>query len=71
VTRSKESISTDLLRFVAKFGPDELVCGTASAREVAGLISENFSSCPRCGAEPWVNIDCPLCLFMGELERDL
>jgi hypothetical protein len=30
-------------------------------------LRPRFTSCPKCGAEPWVNIDCAVCEVMSAL----
>jgi hypothetical protein len=35
----------------------------------ARLLKPLFTSCPKCGAEPWVNIDCAVCEVMSALPR--
>jgi hypothetical protein len=34
----------------------------AAFRRLMNALEEASSSCPRCGAEPGTNIDCPRCL---------
>lgn len=35
--------------------------------EIARLASREVMTCPSCGAEAWVNIDCDMCLVCSSL----
>jgi hypothetical protein len=43
---------------------------TSSAVKRSVLLAPMFTSCPACGAEPWVNIDCDTCEVMSSLTAD-
>jgi hypothetical protein len=49
-----------------------LLLGPRSADSLvrARQLAKEFTSCPACGAEPWVNIDCSLCEVMAGLGED-
>jgi hypothetical protein len=40
---------------------------TVDAVKRVRLLRDVFTSCPKCDAEPWVNIDCPCCQVMNSL----
>ena len=63
--RNAEQVSEAILKAVLRKSIDEQVIGDVSAQELVGLVANNFSSCPACGAEPWTNIDCRVCDLMG------
>ena len=56
-----EKIATELLRCAMSHAPESCLIGNLTALDLAALASAQFSSCPACGSEPWVNIDCQLC----------
>lgn len=66
--RNAEQVSEAILKAVLRKNIDEQVIGDVSAQELVGLVANNFSSCPACGAEPWTNIDCHVCGIMGIFE---
>lgn len=33
------------------------------------LMAPVFTSCPACGAEPWVNIDCSVCAVVSSVTK--
>ena len=43
---------------------------TSSSVKRAVLLAPMFTSCPACGAEPWVDIDCDTCGVMSALTAD-
>jgi hypothetical protein len=59
---SREATAIDLLKCALSHEPDARLLGNLSARDVAALAASIVTCCPSCGAEPWVNIDCDLCL---------
>lgn len=69
--RSKEVIATSLLKVLLRTKPLDKVLGTeVTVKELAGLLAEHFTSCPACGTEPWLNIDCKVCATMTGLELE-
>ncbi len=67
---SLESVAVDVLRCAMAWQPDAKLIGNVTARDVARLAAATVTSCPKCGAEPWVNIDCNLCRACGSLEDE-
>ena len=62
--RNAEQVSEAILKAVLRKDINEQVIGDVTARELVQLIVGNFTSCPACGAEPWVNLDCRVCYIM-------
>lgn len=60
--RTPEAIALDVLQFAIAQEPNLRVIGNVTAREIAVLAVRSITTCPKCGAEAWVNIDCDLCL---------
>lgn len=67
--RSAEQIALDLLHCVMTWEPSARLFGNIRADEIAYLASRHITSCPKCGAEPWVNVDCGLCEGISLLEK--
>jgi hypothetical protein len=68
MSRSIEQIAADVLRCVTSGDTEARLIGDIRATELARLAASHITSCPSCGAEPWVNIDCSLCVAMTALE---
>jgi hypothetical protein len=68
--RSREEIAHDVLECALAWEPSARLLGDATAVEVARLAASIITSCPRCGSEPWVNIDCGLCILVGMLDAE-
>jgi len=50
--------------------PEARLIGNVTARDVAKVAALTMTQCPACGSEAWVNIDCGLCVVVGELLSD-
>lgn len=59
----------ELLKCALSHEPGVMLIGNVMACEIAMLAAASVLTCPKCGAEPWVNIDCDLCLVAGQLAR--
>jgi hypothetical protein len=48
-----------------------LLAGPATRQAINSvrLMAPVFTSCPACGAEPWVNIDCKVCDVVSTLTK--
>lgn len=67
--RDPESIAACVLKCALAREPDVRLVGNVQACEVAALAARAVMTCPSCGSEAWVNIDCDLCLVAGQLSR--
>lgn len=67
--RSVEAIAQDLLTHAASWAPDTRLLGNITAMELAKLAARNITTCPLCGSEAWVNIDCEACAVGREMEN--
>lgn len=65
--RTTEAIALDALRCAISHEPDSRLIGNVTAAEVVRLCAREVMTCPKCGAEAWVNIDCDLCLIVGQI----
>jgi hypothetical protein len=65
-----EKIAIEALRCALSWEPNVCLIGNVMASEIAALAASRITSCPECGAEPWVNIDCDLCEAMSMLRGD-
>lgn len=65
--RSTETIAVDVLRCAISHEPDSRLIGNVTAAELVRLCAAEVMTCPKCGAEAWVNIDCDLCLVVSQL----
>jgi hypothetical protein len=68
--RTNEKIAGAMLQAVMTMSATKTVAGDVTALEVARMLADSFTSCPKCGAEPWVNLDCLVCQVMTALPRD-
>jgi PAS domain-containing protein len=64
---SREATAIELLRCAISWEPEVRLVGNLRACEIAALAASIVTCCPKCGAEPWVNIDCDLCLVATAL----
>lgn len=69
--RTIDVIAESLLRHALALDPEAASIGATHA-EIAMLAAFVLSHvvcapCPRCGAEPFVNIDCDVCLICAKL----
>jgi hypothetical protein len=65
--RDPETIACDVLACALAHDPDVRLIGNVTAAEVAALAARHVMTCPHCGAEAWVNIDCDTCLVCSAL----
>lgn len=64
---SIEATALELLNCCLRHERSSRLIGNIRAVDLATLASSIVTSCPKCGAEPWVNIDCDLCDMCGLL----
>ena len=64
---SREATAIALLKSAISWEPEARLVGGLRACELAALAASIVTCCPKCGAEPWVNIDCDLCLVATAL----
>lgn len=64
---SREATAIELLKCAISWEPEVRLVGNLRACEIAALAASVVTCCPKCGAEPWVNIDCDLCLVCTAL----
>lgn len=50
---------------------DARLIGNVTAADVAKVAALTMTQCPACGSEAWVNIDCGVCVVVGELVADV
>ena len=67
--RSREEMAAELLRCALSWEPMVNLVGNVRAYEVALVAAGALTSCPACGAEPFVNIDCDVCLCVSHLQN--
>lgn len=60
--RYPQAVALDVLQCALSHEPGVRLIGNVTAAEVAALAADVVTSCPKCGSEAWVNIDCSLCL---------
>lgn len=68
--RTIEQIAVDVLECATGWEREARLIGNVQAYELAVLAAKHITSCPKCGAEPWVNIDCQLCAAMSAILED-
>lgn len=66
---SPEQIAREVLQAALSHEPGVRLIADVMACEMAALAARQIATCPTCGAEAWVNIDCDLCLIAGQLTR--
>ena len=59
--RYPQAVALDVLKCALSHEPGVRLIGNVTAAEVAALAAGVVTTCPKCGAEAWVNIDCSLC----------
>jgi hypothetical protein len=60
--QTKEKMALNILNKAINTPPEECpIIDNISAKELICLVQEHILTCPKCGAEAWVNIDCDLC----------
>lgn len=64
---SIEATALELLKCCLAHDPRSRVLGNIRAMDLTALAASIITSCPKCGAEPWVNIDCDLCDMCSSL----
>jgi hypothetical protein len=73
MARTLADIAIDTLRCAFTWEPEAKLVGNVRADELALLaatvIDRTTMNCPCCGAEPWCDIDCPVCCAISELEK--
>lgn len=62
-----EAIARELLKYALTWEPHVMLIGNVMASEVAALAARTLMTCPACGSEAWVNIDCATCHVVGLL----
>jgi hypothetical protein len=70
--RTPEQIATQVIKSLFAEHPETVICGDVTSRELCSLLVEYLTSCPKCGAEPGVNIDCGWCesiALLGKMRR--
>lgn len=65
--RDPETIARELLANALAWEPDTCLLGNVTAAEAAALAARAVMTCPSCGSEAWVNIDCDMCLICAAL----
>lgn len=68
MSKSIETTALEVLKCALSHEPSVCLVGNVTARELAMMAAVHVTCCPKCGAEPWVNIDCDLCNAMAETE---
>lgn len=65
---ANETTAIELFRCAIAHAEDSRLVGNIRAFDLAKLAASSITSCcPQCGAEPWVNIDCDLCLLASDM----
>lgn len=59
--RTREEIAVDVLQCAMSWEPGARLVGNVTAAEMVTLSAVSVLTCPKCGSEAWVNIDCDLC----------
>jgi len=66
--RKAGDVAIDVLLCALAWEPNVCLIGNVMASEIAALAASTMTTCPKCGAEAWVNIDCDLCTICSALE---
>lgn len=74
-SRGREDIATDVLNALMRaYGEDSIVISTddikVTSKDLIYMCSEHITTCPDCGAEFPVNIDCDLCSVVAEINAE-
>ena len=64
----QHDIAERLLKSALKKDPEEVAFGEVKVFEMAYFASKFFTSCPACGAEAWVDIDCRVCRIVSGIQ---
>lgn len=70
-TRSREAVAADVMLCGCSHEATSRLIGNVTALELVRLAAPLITSCPKCGAEPWTNIDCELCAVGHALRKDI
>lgn len=65
--RRTDAVAEDLLGCALTHEPGSRLIGNVTASEIVRLAAGFMTSCPACGAEAWVNIDCNVCLVVSAI----
>lgn len=65
--RTVEQISVGLLKMATEVEKGQDVLLVIRADELALVARQNITTCPKCQATAWCNIDCDLCMAMVDL----
>jgi hypothetical protein len=66
--KGREQVAAALLQATIHVPPTQVLVGDVQAIELAALVVKHINTCPKCGAEAFVNIDCDLCAVGHELK---
>jgi hypothetical protein len=64
---NREAVAVEVMRCALSHEPNACLLGNVMASEIAALAASAIDSCPKCGAVAWVNIDCDVCMIVGQL----
>jgi len=64
---NREQVAVEVLKCALSWEPEVRLLGNVMASEIAALAASCVTSCPSCGAEPFVNIDCDVCTICRSL----
>lgn len=67
VARRVDAIAEDILHCALTHEPGSRLLGNVTASEIVRLAAGAMATCPACGAEAWVNIDCDVCLVVSAI----
>jgi hypothetical protein len=65
--RNNNEVAVELLKCAICWNTDARVLGNVTAVELARFCAAQIITCPVCGSEAWVNIDCKICSIMAKL----
>ena len=65
--RDRAAIAADVLACALGWEPNVRLIGNVQAAEVARLAASVLITCHHCGSDAWVNIDCDVCIVVGQL----
>lgn len=70
--RARNAVFESALRYCVSRDADEpLLGGACTAAELLRMLAQHYpTACPMCGAEPWADIDCDLCMVCSTLTTD-
>jgi len=64
---NRAAVAAGMLRCAFSWDMNARLIGNLTAAEIASVAAAYLTSCPRCGSEAWVNIDCWVCLACSQL----